>query len=392
MDLQLTMTAMTQQKSRSYNQHQLKAVCDKLCDNIDDLLQMLGVEDLKHNGKMLVGKCPIHDGDNITAFNIYPDGEHYRGNWKCRTHNCEEVFKSSIIGFVRGVLSNKQHGWIKNGDQTVSFQDTIQFIEGFLNHDIKDIKVSRSEVEKAKFTSIISNITNKPEKIFSGLRRNVVRQTLTIPSTYFVNRGFSPEILDRYDVGLCSTAGKEMHNRAVAPIYDNDYKHLVGCTGRSVFDKCENCSYYHDPNNNCPSEHDRWKYPKWKHNHQFKSQNHLYNFWFAKTHILESTQVILVESPGNVWRLEEAGIHNSVAMFGSSLSDRQKIILDGSGAMHIVILTDNDEAGNKAAQVITDKCKNTYRINKIAIEKADVAEMSVEEIKQVIKPQLERIS
>ena len=49
---------------------------------------------------------------------------------------------------------------------------------------------------------------------------------------------------------------------------------------------------------------------------------------FAKEFIKESGIVILVESPGNVWRLEEAGVHNSVAIFGSSLADRQKMILD----------------------------------------------------------------
>ena len=117
----------------------------------------------------------------------------------------------------------------------------------------------------------------------------------------------------------------------------------------------------------------------------FKSQNHLYNFWFAKQHILESTIVVLVESPGNVWRLEEAGIHNSVALFGAHLTDRQKILLDGSGAMTIITIMDNDDAGKKAAQTISDKCKNTYNVVNINIEKNDIAEMSVEEINNTIK-------
>ncbi len=382
---------MTKQKqSRSYNQNQLKVVCDKLCDNIDELLEVMGVTDLKHNGKMLVGSCPVHSGDNPSAFNIYPQGEHYRGNWKCRTHGCEKTFKSSIIGFIRGVLSNRQHGWSKEGDTVVSFQETIEFVEGFLQHQLKDIKISKSEIEKAKFANIVTNITNNPEKIFSGVNRKSVRASLTIPCEYFIARGFNKGILDKYDVGLCSTPGKEMYNRAVVPIYDNDYKYLVGCSGRSIFDKCDNCSYYHDQSSECPSVHDRWKYPKWKHNAQFKSQNHLYNFWFAKTHILDSTQVVLVESPGNVWRLEESGIHNAVAMFGSSLSDRQKILLDGSGAMNIAVLTDNDEAGDKAAQAILEKCKNTYKVNRVVIDKADVAEMTIEEVNSIIKPQLTR--
>ena len=100
---------------------------------------------------------------------------------------------------------------------------------------------------------------------------------------------------------------------------------------------------------------------------------------------------ILVESPGNVWKLEENGIHNSLAIFGSSLSDRQKILLDSSGAMVVVILTDNDDAGHKAAEQIKTKCKNTYRVFHFQISKNDVADMNSEEINNEIKIPLEKI-
>ena len=106
---------------------------------------------------------------------------------------------------------------------------------------------------------------------------------------------------------------------------------------------------------------------------------------------MKTSSAIIVESPGNVWRLEEAGIHNSVGIFGSSLSDRQKIILDGSGAMNIIILADNDDAGKKAAQQIKKKCEKTYNIYIAQITKTDIGEMSVEEIKSEIKPFLEKI-
>jgi DNA primase len=78
-------------------------------------------------------------------------------------------------------------------------------------------------------------------------------------------------------------------------------------------------------------------------------------------------------------------------MFGSSLSDRQKILLDSSGAMNLVILTDNDEAGRKAAEQIKNKCQNTYRIFIPTITKNDVAELTNEEIKQQISQYLESI-
>jgi DNA primase len=117
----------------------------------------------------------------------------------------------------------------------------------------------------------------------------------------------------------------------------------------------------------------------------------LYNFWFAKEHILETGSVILVESPGNVWKLEENGIHNSVGLFGCSLSDRQKLILDSSGAMNIIILTDNDDAGKKAAEQIQNKCSKTYNILIPKISKNDIGEMTSDEITIEIKNYLEQI-
>jgi 5S rRNA maturation endonuclease (ribonuclease M5) len=380
------MTTQMTKTSPSYNQHQLKVICDKLCDNIDSLLEILNLTEIKDNGKMYVGECPIHNGDNKTAFNLYPSGDYYRGNWKCRTHQCDKTFKGSIIGFIRGVLSNQKYDWQKDGDQTVTFKETIKFIEDFLGNNVSNIKISKSEIEKKTFSNVIKNVTDDSSDIIKQkISRTSTRQSLIIPSDYFISRGFDKNILDKYDVGLCNKPDKEMYNRAVAPIYDNNHKYLVGCTGRSIFDKCDQCKHYHSSDNSCPNENELWKFPKWKHNKDFKSQNHLYNFWFAKNYILESTKVILVESPGNVWKLEEAGIYNSVALFGSNLSDRQKIMLDGSGAMTIIVLMDNDDAGRKAATAINHKCKNTYNIINLNIDKADVAEMSLEEINQQIK-------
>ena len=94
---------------------------------------------------------------------------------------------------------------------------------------------------------------------------------------------------------------------------------------------------------------------------------------------------IIVESPGNVWRLEENGIHNSVAIFGSSMSDRQKIILDSTGAMKLVVLTDNDDAGRKAAELIKQKCCKTYQVYVPNISKNDIGDMNSEEITNEIK-------
>lgn len=374
-------------RSHLNDQAKLKVLCDQLCDNIEELLTTLDVQ-YKNSTKMVTMSCPIHGGDNIGALNLYTQGDSYRGNWKCRTHGCEKTFKSSIIGFIRGVMSHRKYGWEKAGDQTCSFKDAVQFASSFLKADINDIEISKLSRNKQSFSVAVQYMggTEKgtTNKTSSGITRSIVRKSLDIPATYYLNRGYSAEILDKYDIGLCHNPQKEMYNRVVAPIYDDNHEYLIGCTGRTIFDKCSSCGCFHDQNKICPEKDYRWLYPKWKHSANFKSQNTLYNYWYAKEHIAKLGYVIVVESPGNVWKLEENHIYNSVAIFGSSMSDRQKIILDSSGAMTIIVLTDNDEAGKQAALQIQDKCHKTYRVFVPTISAPDVAEMTPEQISSEI--------
>ena len=109
------------------------------------------------------------------------------------------------------------------------------------------------------------------------------------------------------------------------------------------------------------------------------------NFPQAKEHIKKDMYVILVESPGNVWKLEENGIHNSVAIFGTNLSNQQKLLLDSSGAMCIFTIMDNDDAGQKAAQNIYKNCNRTYNVYNIEISANDIADMSPDQIDVQIK-------
>lgn len=378
-------------KLRLNDQSRLKIICDHVCDDIESLLSYFNLDYKYNNNRMISMCCPIHGGDNISAVNIYTQGESYRGNWKCRTHGCEKTFQGSIIGFIRGVISSQKYNWQQPQDEICPFQEALDFALSFTNQDLSNIKICKIATEKKQFAITIKHLSNPEVAAPLQVTRKQIVRALDIPAVYYQERGYSKELLIKYDIGLCDKPGKEMEDRVVVPIYNNDYTHMVGCTGRSRYEKCETCSAYHNLSNPCPDESKKYLFSKWRHSKDFKSQNHLYNLWFSKASILQTGVAIIVESPGNVWRLEDNGIHNSVAMFGSSLSDRQKILLDSSGAMSLVILTDNDEAGQKAAKQITAKCENTYRIFIPTISKGDIGEMSSSEVKEEIQNYLENI-
>jgi 5S rRNA maturation endonuclease (ribonuclease M5) len=384
------MTTM-KKKFHSYNQQKLKILSDRLCDEIEPLLSYFGIE-FKTLPKMITMSCPIHGGDNPSALNLYPEGDRYRGNWKCRTHQCEEIFKSSILGFIRGIISHQEHNWRVNGDDTCSFAEALAFAQKFINQNLDDIKIDKRHQEKSNFVNTVNYINEKKSTIVTHkVARPQVRKALNIPSQYFLNRGYTPEILSKYDVGDCLISTKEMFNRAVVPVYDISNSYMVGCTGRSTFEKCLKCKTHHSADN-CPKDSELWLNSKWRHSKDFKTQEHLYNYGFAKEYISKMNYAIIVESPGNVWRLEEAGIHNSLAVFGSSLSDKQKILLDISGALSLLLLMDNDEAGTKAVEMIKKKCNKTYNIFTLNITYDDIGCMTIDQIQSDIIPQIEKLS
>lgn len=384
-------------KSTSYNQYQLKAIADKVCDNIENVLSRLEILDYKMCSRMIITNCPIHGGDNESALNLYHTGDSYRGNWKCRTHQCEKTFKGSVIGFIRGVLSHKKYGWSKPGDSVISFQETMKVVEDILgNNYLENYKADPNSIEKQKFTTAIkylsTNTNNTTQDNSKHPTKHTVQKLLDIPSKYFIERGFSKETLTYFDVGECYNIKKEMYARAVVPIYDIEGKYVIACTGRSIFDKCSKCNSHHDPSIPCPNKH----VSKWKHSLGFRSEENIYNIWNAQKHIKQTKSVVIVESPGNVWKLFEAGIFNAIAIFGSSLSDKQKMILDTSGAMKIITIMDNDDAGDKAATSIEKKCHKTYVVKHLRLKDlfqdhnlySDIGDLSIKQIIDTIKPKI----
>lgn len=381
--------------STNYSQEQLNHLSFSVCTKLDDLLDHFRVrESCRKANKFYVGPCPVHGGDKFNAFNLFHSGE-IVGNWKCHTHGCHRHFHPTIIGFTRGLLSHQQLGWHspENNEKEFSFHRTVEFLINFTKSNIKDIKPDYEAQEKNRFTKQMESIysfSNKEEYNLS-LDPNLVLSSLEIPAKYFVFRGYSEAILKKYNVGLCSNRQREMYMRAVAPIYNNDYTKIIGCTGRSIFDKCGLCNSFHNPVHKCPSREEKWLYAKWRHNKGFPSQRVLYNYWFSAEHIKKDKVAIIVESPGNVWRLEEAGIPYSVGIFGSKLSDHHKLMLDNSGALSLIVLTDPDKAGILCRDDIIEQCGRSYQIHTPNLGGNDIGDTSVQLLKEKLVPFIEQI-
>lgn len=361
-----------------FNKDQVDFINKHLEDNIEVLLEHFEIE-YKHSGKILQMCCPIHIGDNASACNIYINKRNEDDNvhWACRTHLCHKKFANNMIGFVRGILTSRQDIKIDK----YNFMDTLNFIVKFYNLNVLDIKASNnSDEEKVIFNRIVKNTANATESNIKKMSRSEIRNRLKIPSAYFFKRNFNPAILDAYDVGDCYNTGTEMSYRAVAPIYDANGEY-IGATGRSLNPKCPECGFYHSPNS---KEH--FAVGKWKNTSDLQRDNVLYNLNKASDYITKTSTIIVVESPGNVWRLIEFGAYNAVATLGTAITENQKNLICQTGAMSIIYIPDNDVAGANAANEVLRMFHKTHKVFIVKINKEDVAEMNIEDFNQFIKP------
>ena len=380
------MTSHSHKNTYKYkDQTKLNALTNLVVKHIDKIYNYFNIEQSYKNEILIKSSCFIHGGDNTTALNLYYNAD-IRVHYKCRTHQCEDIFGSSLISLVRGGLSQVRHNWKINGDKEASFNETVEFLLKITEQDFGKINSSGTNLDedKLKFSSLINNFTT-PEVQNTGISIDLYRKKVEIPATYYLQRGYSIEVLDKYDVGTCKRHKRSLYQRAVVPIYDESGEYILGFSGRSIHPECSQCKHYHDPEKKCHF------FPKWKHTKGFKKENCLYNYWYAKEHIIKSGVIVLVESPGNVWRLEEAGIHNSVAIFGAHLSNNQKKIIDASGAFSIVCLLDQDEAGKKGTQKIYEQCSKMYRLYSPQFEQNDIGDIDADVVTSDIKPLISKI-
>jgi 5S rRNA maturation endonuclease (ribonuclease M5) len=205
---------------------------------------------------------------------------------------------------------------------------------------------------------------------------------------YYARRGVSKAMIDRYHISFCNDPNRPFYQRVFVPVLDPQGKYVIGYTGRSIFEKCEQCGLYHDPDwKDCPTGDTR-RYAKWKHSLGFRSEHCLYNLWHARRFIEETGVAILVEGPADVWAYEEAGIHNSVGIFGVYLSNQQRVLLQKAGALTLVITLDNDESGIAARKRLEEELEHYFRLYFVVPNGEDIGSMDAIEINEQIQPVL----
>jgi 5S rRNA maturation endonuclease (ribonuclease M5) len=325
-----------------------------------DLFSFFEIDEYYESHNLLISSCPVHEGDNVTAFNINIDEDHedHCGKWFCNTQGCHnEKSANDIISLVWMLLENKFK-------KSYKFPEVVKFCQDFCSGVKVDISTTYKSSEA--LDKLLKN-TRKVNELQNKATRSTVRKYLTFPPQHYINRGFSQEALDLFDVGLCTRPDSQMYKRIVFPVYDENDEYMVGCVGRTIGN---------DPR-------------KWINQKGFNKSNFLYNYGKAIEHITRSATIILAEGQGDVIRLWESGIRNAVGIFGSKISDAQEFLIQKTGVSNVIIMSDNDKAGDACKKDIHERLKLLFNIYTVELPKNDIGDMSVNEVNEVIKPQIQ---
>jgi len=277
---------------------------------IEKVLTNLGYELKRVKDGWQTNRIYAH-GDNPTALTIYPE-------------------KNLVIDWVQNVKFSIPK-LIALSIGTEDLKDVDEWLTK------QDIKISFPE-EKPKL--------NFP-KTFP---KEILNELLPIHD-YWLKRGISLETLRLFKGGLAGNKGV-LKNRYVFPIFDAQ-NNIVGFTGRDVL---ENGA--------------KFKRPKWKH----LNSKGLWKWPLFLNHqiIKDKKEAILVESVGCCLSLWEAGIKNSICLFGVELNNAILNFLLRFDISKIIIATNNDalndgDAGNIAAQKIEKKLSKFFDQDHIII-------------------------
>ncbi len=336
--------------------------------NIETVLKYFGLE-YTSNKDNIVLSCPVHGSDNIKSMTIYRPSL----SFTCWTRHCEEEIGKGLHSLVKHLLDKRLNK--KHSSEQIAF-----FIKNLTGSEIEQI--TSEDIERRQFNNFNST---RVSNIVPTITRNKVRINLKIPSEYFISRGFSERILNRYDIGFCFKRGDELFMRHVIPVYNEDFK-LIGRLGRTVYNKCIICDMFHHPHGKCPTNSkEMFACGKWKNSFGFSTGECLYNLWYASEHIKKSKSAILVEGCGDVLRLEEAGINIGLGLFGLAFTEQKLEILNKLGIMNIYLALDNDKAGIAQTDKIYNRISKYFNVEIAKIGQKDIGDTPIDEVKEIFK-------
>jgi len=280
------------------------------------------VDQLRRNGDSLTGVCPIHGGDNKTAFRVSLS----KNCWNCFSRcGCggnvlDFVAKKENISLLKA--ANLLVEWFNLKIETPESEEPSPRERKPESRVQNKSTASKREPEPAP--GVVETGENKPLEF--------TLKNLQPDHAYLSQRGLSPTTIQTFGLGFCTKGIQK--DRIAIPIH-NAAGQLVAYAGRALSDDAP----------------EKYQFPK-----GFKKSLELFNFHRA---IAESADrpLVIVEGFFDVMNLWQHGLRRVVALMGRYLSPGHEELIRRHTNSHsqVIVMLDEDEAGRDARELIAGR-------------------------------------
>jgi DNA primase len=313
---------------------------------IDEIFQTARVEEvigdflhLKKAGSNFKAKSPFVD-EKTPSFMVSPAKQ----IWKC--------FSSGKGGNVVSFLMEHEH---------FSYVEALKWLGNKYNIEIKEDRERTPEELAASTLRENLSIINEFARDHFAYNMLNNEQGKAIGLSYFVERGFREDIIEKFQLGYCLDESNAFTKAALDKNYKLEYLEKAGLTkvkddrsfdffkgrvmfpihsvagkvlgfgGRTLRSDKKIAKYFNSPETEL-----------------YNKSKILYGLYFAKNAIIKKDRCFLVEGYTDVISMHQAGIENVVASSGTALTEEQ-VKLIKRYSENITILYDGDPAGIKAS-------------------------------------------
>lgn len=313
---------------------------------VDEIIQTARIEEvigdfvsLKRAGSNLKGLSPFTD-EKTASFVVSPGKQIF----KC--------FSTSKGGNVVSFLMEKEH---------FSYPEALRWLADKYGIQIPEDRPATPEELAAISERESLHIINEFARDHFKDNLHNSNEGKKIAMSYFVERGFRPDIIEKFQLGYCLNSGKGFSDAALEKGFKMEYMEKVGLTktkddryfdffrgrvifpilsvsgrvlgfgGRTLITDKKVAKYFNSPESII-----------------YNKSEILYGLHHSKGDIIKYDQAYLCEGYTDVIAMYQAGVQNVVASSGTSLT-KEQIRLVKRYTKNMTILYDGDAAGIKAS-------------------------------------------
>lgn len=321
-----------------------KETVDKIRE-MSDIVEVVGdYVSLKKKGQNFMACCPFHN-EKTPSFSVSP----VKGIYKC--FGCGKA--GDPIQFVMDI-------------EGVGYVDALKHLAKKYGVEVEEKELSQEEVNNQNERESLFIVLNYAKNYYHDLLLNH-EEGQAIGLSYFKERGFRQEAIDKFELGYSLDAWEAFTQEAIAKNYKLELLEKAGLSLAREKTEGQRGTHYDRfrgrvvfPIHNVTgkvigfgarilkNEKNQPKYVNSPETEVYHKSKILYGIFQARQSIRQEENCYLVEGYTDVISLHQAGVENVVASSGTSLTEDQ-IRLIQRYTENITVLYDGDPAGIKAS-------------------------------------------